>query len=144
MLLRDNVKGDNIGTKNQFIVKEGQFVISKIDARNGSFGIVGDELNNAVITADFLNFEINKNIVNDKFLIMALKTPYYIKILDSLSSGTTGRKRINEEKFLNINISLPPVKEQNNLMEKLTIISENIKTFLIELDLKKEEILKNL
>ena len=37
---RDEVKGENIGTKKQYLVKPGQFIISKIDARNGAFGII--------------------------------------------------------------------------------------------------------
>ena len=37
IFLRDEEKGSNIGTKNQFLISKGQFLLSKIDARNGSF-----------------------------------------------------------------------------------------------------------
>ena len=37
--LRDEIIGKKIGTKKQFILKKGQFVLSKIDARYGAFGI---------------------------------------------------------------------------------------------------------
>ena len=37
--LRDKVKGEKIGTKSQFLIKKGQFLLSKIDARNGAFGL---------------------------------------------------------------------------------------------------------
>ena len=37
--LRDTEIGKKIGTKKQFILKAGQFIVSKIDARYGAFGI---------------------------------------------------------------------------------------------------------
>ncbi len=40
VILRDVVQGQNIGTKRQFLVSEGQFILSKIDARNGAMGII--------------------------------------------------------------------------------------------------------
>ncbi|MEB2801601.1 restriction endonuclease subunit S [Campylobacter upsaliensis] len=139
--LRDTLKGNLIKTKNQFLIKDGQFLISKIDARNGAFGIAINDLDKAVIMADFLNYDIDKNIINDKFLIAVLKTPYYMEQLDSLSSGTTGRKRINEQKFSNLCISLPPLKIQNELMLKLTEVDEKIENLSKEFsDLKNEMI----
>ena len=139
--LRDTLKGNLIKTKNQFLIKDGQFLISKIDARNGAFGIVTNDLDKAVIMADFLNYDIDKNIINDKFLIAVLKTPYYMEQLNSLSSGTTGRKRINEQKFSNLCISLPPLKIQNELMLKLTEVDEKIENLSKEFsDLKNEMI----
>lgn len=144
LTLRDKVYGKDIGTKNQFEIKEGQFLISKIDARNGSFGIVGNELDNAIVTADFLNFEINRSIVNDKFLIMVLKTPFYVEKLSSLSSGTTGRKRINKQKLLEINILLPNVIEQDKLIEKLNNLDRKIESLSSELKKAKEKVLYDL
>ncbi|EAJ7130364.1 restriction endonuclease subunit S [Campylobacter upsaliensis] len=139
--LRDTLKGNLIKTKNQFLIKQGQFLISKIDARNGAFGIAINDLDKAVIMADFLNYDIDKNIINDKFLIAVLKTPYYMEQLNSLSSGTTGRKRINEQKFSNLCISLPPLKIQNELMLKLTEVDEKIENLSKEFsDLKNEMI----
>ncbi|ELK0695086.1 restriction endonuclease subunit S [Campylobacter upsaliensis] len=139
--LRDTLKGNLIKTKNQFLIKQGQFLISKIDARNGAFGIAINDLDKAVIMADFLNYDIDKNIINDKFLIAVLKTPYYMEQLNSLSSGTTGRKRINEQKFSNLCISLPPLEIQNELMLKLTEVDEKIENLSKEFsDLKNEMI----
>lgn len=37
---RDRVYGKEIGTKRQFRAKAGQLIISRIDARNGAFGVV--------------------------------------------------------------------------------------------------------
>jgi hypothetical protein len=40
IVLRDHVHGLEIGTKRQFLTRSGQLVLSKIDARNGAFGIL--------------------------------------------------------------------------------------------------------
>ena len=44
VLQRDQIYGKSIGTKKQFIAHTGQLIISRIDARNGAFGIVPEEL----------------------------------------------------------------------------------------------------
>lgn len=66
---RDVVMGRNIGTKKQFKVKEGQFIISKIDARNGAMGIIPEELDGAVVTPDFLTYDIDTTKVNPQYLV---------------------------------------------------------------------------
>lgn len=53
IVIRDYVVGSQIGTKKQFFAKAGQLVLSKIDARNGAFGILPDECDNAIITGNF-------------------------------------------------------------------------------------------
>ncbi|MDL0113901.1 restriction endonuclease subunit S [Campylobacter felis] len=145
--LRDTLKGNLIKTKNQFFVKQEQFLISKIDARNGAFGIVTNDLDKAVIMADFLNYDIDKNIINDKFLIAVFKTPYYMEPLNSSSSGTTGRKRINEQKFSKLCISLPPLVEQDKLISKQVKADENnekVVRLFKELNFLKEKFIKDL
>ena len=62
-VLRDVKQGKSIGTKKQFVVSAGQFIMSKIDARNGAFGVVGTDLDGAVVTADFPVFDVVKDKV---------------------------------------------------------------------------------
>lgn len=58
-VLRDKKWGKDIGTKKQYLAKEGQFIMSKIDARNGAFGVVSNELDNAIVTGDFPLFDVD-------------------------------------------------------------------------------------
>ena len=46
--LRQEVVGSKIKTKRQFIGRAGQFLISKIDARNGAFGIIPKDIDGCV------------------------------------------------------------------------------------------------
>ena len=70
--LRCEKYGKDIKTKRQFVAKKGQFIISRIDARNGSFGIVPDSLDGAIVTNDFWLFDI-KNAVS-QFLVLLLSS----------------------------------------------------------------------
>ncbi len=159
---RDEVQGVKIGTKKQYLIKAGQFIISKIDARNGAFGIVPDFLEGAVTTSDFLSYDINIQKINPDFLRFLTTTKQFLKYCQNASSGTTGRQRINEKTFLDAKIPLPPLKEQNRIVksynrniqlaeqqeQKAIQIEKNIDEYLFDvldikkLDVKEKQILK--
>ena len=117
VFLRDTEIGKNIGTKKQFSIKEGQFLLSKIDARNGAFGIATNEVDGAIITADFLAFDIDTSKINPDFLVLITTTKKFMQFAQSASSGTTGRQRIDESKFLNTKIPLPKLDIQKQIVE---------------------------
>ncbi len=115
---RDKEWGRNIGTKRQFVVSPCQFIMSKIDARNGAFGLVPPELDGAVTTADFLSYDVDTNRINPQFLTLVSSTKEFLKICQSSSSGTTGRQRVDETQFLSIKIPLPTLEEQDRIVAK--------------------------
>jgi len=123
VILRDTEKGVNIGTKKQYRASAGQFIISKIDARNGAFGIIPNELHNAIVTNDFPLFDINTKKINPQFLLLITTTKVFIKFAQSCSSGTTNRQRMDIDMFLNQKIPLPSLSEQevivNNYYSKI-------------------------
>ena len=106
---RDEVMGENIGTKKQFLVSEGQFILSKIDARNGAMGIIPKVLDGAIITQDFLSYDIDTTKVNPQYFVLVCTTKHFIEFCQSCSSGTTNRQRVNEVQFLNIKIPVPSI-----------------------------------
>ena len=139
---RDYVKGKDIGTKKQYLIKTGQFIISKIDARNGAFGIVPYNLDGAITTADFLSYNIDINKINPHFLQLLTSTKQFLLYCQNASSGTTGRQRINEKTFLNAKIPLPSLKIQNRIVDSYNerIIfaeKEEKKSKQIEYDIEK-------
>ena len=64
---RDEIIGATIGTKKQFTIRGGDFILSKIDARNGAFGIIPLELDNAIITGNFWTYSVDTNIVDTEW-----------------------------------------------------------------------------
>lgn len=117
VLVRDTEIGKNIGTKKQFIIKEGQFLLSKIDARNGAFGLATKEVDGAIITADFLAFDLDASKIDPHFLVLMTTTKKFMQFAQSASSGTTGRQRIDESKFLETKIPLPSLETQQRIIQ---------------------------
>lgn len=116
VILRDEIKGSEIGVKRQYVASEGQFIMSKIDARNGAFGIVPDFLEGAIVTNDFPLFNIDIDVINPSFFFLLTSTNVFIDLAKSCSSGTTNRQRIDIDKFLNFKIPLPSIQEQQAIV----------------------------
>jgi type I restriction enzyme S subunit len=117
--LRDSEIGKKIGTKKQFILKAGQFIVSKIDARYGAFGIAPDEVEGAIITGNFWAYDVDKKKVNIEWFNQFTNSPDFYNICERASSGITHRKYLDEKFFLNYEILLPSVDEQLIQIEKI-------------------------
>lgn len=127
--LRDTELGVNIGTKNQFIARSGQFIMSRIDARNGAFGIIPASIGHAAITNDFLSFTVNERLVNIDYFKLYSQTDSFMKLCIEGSKGTTNRKRLKEDLFLDFEVCLPELQEQFQVVEqikKLQILKETL------------------
>ena len=116
-ILRDVKLGKLIGTKKQFVVSAGQFIMSKIDARNGAFGVIGTDLDGAVVTADFPVFNVVKERVTPEYLTLVSSTAQFVRFAQTCSRGTTNRQRIDVNLFLSQKIPLPSLSEQQALIK---------------------------
>ena len=111
------LKGSKIGTKRQHVIHAGQFIMSKIDARNGAYGIVPAELEGAIVTNDFPVFDVDTEKIIPQFLVLVSTTDKFVEFARKCSSGTTNRKRIDIATFLNQQIPLPSIEEQKKILE---------------------------
>lgn len=116
-VLRDIKNGKDIGTKKQFVVSEGQFIMSKIDARNGAFGIVPKELDGSIVTADFPVFDVVADVINPEYFALISSTNVFARFAQSCSRGTTNRQRIDINLFLSQQIPTPTLHEQESLVK---------------------------
>lgn len=116
VLQRDQVIGKDIGTKRQFVAHAGQLIISRIDARNGAFGIVPEELEGAIVTNDFWLFDVHDAL--PQYFMLVMSSELFQKYWQTQSSGTTNRQRVGEEDFLQSKIALPSIPEQQALLDK--------------------------
>ena len=57
--LRGEVYGSQIAARRQVQVRENQFLLSRIDARHGAFGLVPAELDGALVSGDFPAFDVD-------------------------------------------------------------------------------------
>ena len=123
----ETILGSKIGTKRQHVVHAGQFIMSKIDARNGAYGIVPAELECAIVTNDFPVFDVDTSKIIPQFLVLVSTTEKFVEFARKCSSGTTNRKRIDIDAFLNQLIPLPSIAEQEDIVRQYYRASETIK-----------------
>lgn len=117
-VLRDIKLGKEIKTKKQYVAREGQFIMSKIDARNGAFGVVTKELDGAIVTAEFPLFNVDTEKISPVYLSLLSATKPFVEYAQSSSRGTTNRQRINIDDFLFQQIPLPSLEEQNEIISE--------------------------
>lgn len=132
--LRDKMLGKRIGTKLQFKISSGQFILSKIDARNGAMGVVPVECDNAIITSNFWTFDVDNTLVNSDYLSLITTTKEFVKFAENASNGTTNRHYLQESLFLNVKVPLPTldkqqalVKAYNDRLSKAKRLEQNVK-----------------
>ena len=128
------LKGSKIGTKRQYVVHTGQFIMSRIDARNGAYGIVPEELEGAIVTSDFPVFFVDTCRIIPQFLVLVSTTDKFIEFARKCSSGTTNRKRIDIETFLQQQIPLPNIEEQGKILKEYNECVEFAKRKQVEIN----------
>ena len=131
--LRDIEQGGKIGTKKQFTLREGQFILSKIDARYGAFGIAPPEVDGAVITGNFWAYDVDKERVNIEWFNQYTNSPVFYDLCERASSGITHRKYLDENFFLNHEIELPGINEQESVVRSIDEVRGSINQLSAEL-----------
>jgi type I restriction enzyme M protein len=121
--VRDEVPGIEIGTKRQFQVEAGMFLLSKIDARNGAFGLVPDEGAGAIITGNFWAYDYAEELVVPRLLVYLTRSNVFLEFCRLSSPGMTNRRYLQEEIFLAQKVKVPKNKEdQEDLCQALDYI----------------------
>lgn len=119
LTLRGEVTGAEIAASHQNRVRAGQFVISKIDARHGAFGVVPLCLDGAVVSNDFPVFDVQTDRVLTKYVAWVSRTKWFVALCKQASEGSTNRVRLKGARFLAQRIPLPPLAEQRRIVTRL-------------------------
>ncbi|CAM4059263.1 restriction endonuclease subunit S [Tsukamurella strandjordii] len=96
-------------------VSAGQFVYSRIDARNGAFAVVPERLDGAVVSKDFPVFNIREQKVDPRYLEFFFQSGQLEAQIRARSRGATNRQRIGEDEFLDFPVLLPVLDEQRRI-----------------------------
>lgn len=122
LVLRGVERGERIGTKTLFRTECGDFVFSKIDARNGAWGFVPPALAGGMVSGDFPILQLDLERADPEFVEYALSRPATWRPLRDIAVGTTNRRRIQVAEFLKIEIPLPPPPEQRAIAHVLRTV----------------------
>jgi type I restriction enzyme S subunit len=126
VVLRGILTGAEIASSRQMVARRGQFILSRIDARNGALGIVPPELDEAIVTNDFPVFNVVENRLLPTYLGWMCRTASFVEECKRASEGTTNRVRLQEDKFLAREIPLPPLAEQRRVVARIEELAANI------------------
>ena len=123
LALRGEVSGSQIAATRQLEAKAGQFLISRIDARNGAFGIVPPSLDGALVSNDFPCFDIDAEKALPDYVGWYARTDRFIGLCRRASEGSTNRVRLKESRFLAMFINLPSPDQQRHVVSRLNNIA---------------------
>ncbi len=126
VVLRDEVSCAEIAASKRLVVHPQQFIVSRIDARNGAFGLIPDSLDGALVSSDFPVFAVNPSRILPKYLEWISKTHFFVDLCKAASEGTTNRVRLKEDRFLMAKIPLPPLAEQRRIVARIEELAAKI------------------
>jgi type I restriction enzyme, S subunit len=84
---RGRTLGAEISSGRRFVARSGQFIASRIDARNGAMGIVPDELDGAVVSNDFPLFNLKVDRLLPSFVGWLCRTRNFVELVSAPAKG---------------------------------------------------------
>ena len=131
---RGKVRGGDVVSVRR-VVRANQLILSKIDARNGAIGLVPPELDGAIVSNDFPSFEFrDPERCDAAFMGWLVRSAPFVELCKAASEGTTNRVRIKEDRFLDQQIGLPPLSEQQAIVARLDALAEKTREVEAHLD----------
>lgn len=94
----------------------GDLIISKIRVGQGSFCVIGDDLDHVAVSPEYPIYTPDPAKVDRDYLALVLRTPEFMAELTGKASGNTTKRRIRPEFFESRRIPLPPLPEQQAIV----------------------------
>ena len=123
---RETIDGAQTAARTLSLVRAGDLIINKIWVRHGSTAIASDTVDGCAASGEFPTFTLNPELVIPRWLHWMTKTRDFWHKCDQLSQGTSGKNRIKPEKFITIEIPLPPVAEQRRIVARVDAIASRV------------------
>jgi len=117
IVLRDEVPGALIKTKDQQICRAGEFLVAEIDAKVGGYGIVPESLEGSIVSSHYFLFIPDRTKLDRGFLDYFLRTPAFGDQV--AAQGSTNYAAIRPSHVLNYEIPLPPLMEQRRIVARI-------------------------
>ena len=99
-----------------FRVYPGDVVFSKIDVRNGAIGLAPDDIECICVTSEFPVYSVDVQKAESAFVKLLFRTTVFKRILNSMISGASGRKRIQPSQLEKVRIPIPPLPVQRKII----------------------------
>jgi len=98
-------------------VRPGDVVLSKIDLKNGAVGVLAEGWDNVVVTTHFKVYKPDLTRLNPQYFRLLLQTADFKEWLWASRSGADGRTEVKLDIFEDLSIPLPPIEQQDALVQ---------------------------
>ena len=117
---RGSFLGKNVLVKNYFLVKTGDFIISKRQIAHGACGIVPPELDGAVVSNEY-NVFLPQDGTNIQMFNLMMQLPHYKRLFYLMSDGVHIEKLLfKTQDWMKRTLAMPLLKEQKKIAEILS------------------------
>jgi len=125
---KDTKSGSRIQAKTLYRVKEGDFVYNRLFAWKGSFALATRENDGCYVSNEFPCFALRQDRVFPGYLQWYFsRSDAWNEALGLSTGGTpTSRNRLKEQKFLAMEIALPPLDEQRRIVARIEELAAKI------------------
>jgi len=115
VVLRDRIKGSNLKTKKQRLCKSGYFIVAEMDAKLGGYGIIPEDLHDAIVSSHYYLFELEQSKISIDYMSVLLETSVIQSQIKA--KGTTNYSSIRPKEVLNYEIPLPSLDTQLKIVQ---------------------------
>lgn len=127
---REPMDGSQTKYSQLFRAEADDVIVNKIWARNGSVAVVSQALAGCYGSGEFPMFAPKRDLLEPHWMHWLTKTAGFWAQCDEKSQGTSGKNRIRPERFLDIEIPLPPLEEQRRIVARIEELAAKIEEAL--------------
>ncbi|PDP80446.1 hypothetical protein CLI72_09040 [Porphyromonas gingivalis] len=115
----------NLGATQYYLRRVGQLIYGKQNFHNGAIALIPKEYDNGITSKDIPSFVFDTTKSSPKYVLAYLLRTKYYEATEVYTTGT-GSKRLKEDSFFSLPISLPSLEEQKKIADFLSLIDERI------------------
>lgn len=125
---------------NSLLLKEGDILIARTGGTIGKTFLIDSVDYPSVFASYLIRVQLSEK-VDEQYIKYFLESPFYWKQLINFSQGT-GQPNVNATSLSNLLIPLPPVEQQENIVEKIKELFESCNQLIEKIRFKNNSSLK--
>ena len=122
------INGSTLGNKRVLRIEPGDLVFNNVFAWEGAVAVAGPDEAGMIGSHRFVTYTVNARKAVPEFLRLFFTTKAGLEILGKASPGSAGRnKTLGLDRFISYSIPLPPLSEQQKIVEWVDAVATRIK-----------------
>lgn len=120
VFLRETVQGDSMSAQWVMPAKPGAFIYNRLFAWKESFAVVPPELTGCFVSSEFPQFIVDSTQISAEYLNLLFRLRSVINAVNAASAGSAAvsRNRFKEIEFLRMELPIPPLETQRDILAK--------------------------